>query len=202
MIPGIWHDIKFTLRRIILVGTKDMKPRVRAFFSWDGSPEMGNLFAWKGGGGYSMLAWRLWNLSWHPGQKLRLVRYTISQTGIIFRLTLLELGHLQPKTLIYCNNTTAVGFANNSIKRQCSHSMEMGFFWVGDKISQNIYDLSWHPGAEKSGRLPEKTPPGVPPRQCLTVIFTHGKFSQVLTLGSETKHFERVCWNIEGWICM
>jgi hypothetical protein len=26
--------------------------------------------------------------------------------------------------------------------------MEMRFFWVGDKIAQNMYDVSWHPGME------------------------------------------------------
>ena len=26
--------------------------------------------------------------------------------------------------------------------------MEMRFFWVGDKIAQEMYDLKWHPGQE------------------------------------------------------
>ncbi len=26
--------------------------------------------------------------------------------------------------------------------------MEMRFFWVGDEIAQNMYDVSWHPGME------------------------------------------------------
>ncbi len=38
--------------------------------------------------------------------------------GIIFCMTLKELGHPQPKTPIHCNNATAVGIANNTIKRQ------------------------------------------------------------------------------------
>jgi hypothetical protein len=33
-------------------------------------------------------------------------------------MTLEELGHLQPKTMVHCNNATAVGIANNSVKRQ------------------------------------------------------------------------------------
>jgi hypothetical protein len=70
------------------------------------------------------------------------------EMGIIFRLTLKEMGHPQPKTPVHCNNATAVGIANNSIKRQRSHSMEMRFFWVGDKIAQNMYDVSWHPRIE------------------------------------------------------
>ncbi len=43
--------------------------------------------------------------------------------GMIFRLTLEELGHTQPKTPIHCNNTTVVGIANNTVKRQCLQSM-------------------------------------------------------------------------------
>jgi hypothetical protein len=74
--------------------------------------------------------------------------YHYCQMGIIFRPTLKEMGHPQPKTPVHCNNATAVGIANNSIKRQRSCSMEMRFFWVGDKIAQNMYDISWHPGME------------------------------------------------------
>ncbi len=38
--------------------------------------------------------------------------------GMTFCLTLEELGHPQPKTPIHCNNATAVGIANNSVKKQ------------------------------------------------------------------------------------
>jgi hypothetical protein len=74
--------------------------------------------------------------------------YHNCQTGITFRLTLAEMGHPQPKTPVHCNNATAVGIANNSIKRQQSRSMDMHFFWVGDKVAQEVYNLSWHPGQE------------------------------------------------------
>ena len=74
--------------------------------------------------------------------------YHNCQMGIIFRLTLKEMGHLQPKTPVHCNNVTTVGIANNSIKRQHLHSIEMRFFWVGDKIAQSMYDISWHPRME------------------------------------------------------
>jgi hypothetical protein len=40
--------------------------------------------------------------------------------GVILRMTLEELGHLQPKTMVHCNNATTVGIANNSVKRQCA----------------------------------------------------------------------------------
>jgi len=58
------------------------------------------------------------------------------QDGIIFRLTLSNLGHPQPKTPVHCDNATAVGIASNTVKRQRSRAMEMRFFWIGDKVSQ------------------------------------------------------------------
>ncbi len=48
----------------------------------------------------------------------------------------------------HCNKATAVGIANNTIKRQRLRSMEMRFFWVGDKIAQEMYALQLHPGQE------------------------------------------------------
>ena len=38
------------------------------------------------------------------------------QTGMIFQQTLASLGHPQPKNPIHCNNATAVGIANNTVK--------------------------------------------------------------------------------------
>ena len=46
--------------------------------------------------------------------------YHNCQTGIIFCLTLVDMGHPQPKTPVHCNNANAVGIANNTIKRQHS----------------------------------------------------------------------------------
>jgi hypothetical protein len=70
------------------------------------------------------------------------------QDGIIFRQTLEDLGHTQPRTPVYCDNATAVGIATNTLKQHRSRSMEMRFFWVGNKEAQNIYGISWHPGQE------------------------------------------------------
>jgi hypothetical protein len=74
--------------------------------------------------------------------------YDSCQTGMIFRLTLNEMRHPQPKTPVHCDNANAVGIANNSIKQQLSCSMEMQIFWVGDKSAQGMYDITWHPGME------------------------------------------------------
>ena len=56
--------------------------------------------------------------------------------AIIFQQTLADLGHPQPKTPVHCDNATVVGIANIMVKRQRSWSMEMRYFWVGDKEAQ------------------------------------------------------------------
>jgi hypothetical protein len=50
------------------------------------------------------------------------------QEGLIFKSTLKDLGHPQPKILVHCDNTTAVGIANNTIKWHRSRAMEMRYF--------------------------------------------------------------------------
>jgi hypothetical protein len=55
------------------------------------------------------------------------------QDGIIFRQTLTDLGHPQPKTPVHCDNATAIGIVNNTVKRQRSRAMEMQFFGSGTK---------------------------------------------------------------------
>jgi len=47
------------------------------------------------------------------------------QEGMIFKLTLEDLGHKQPKIPVHCDNATAIGIANNTIKRQRLRAMEM-----------------------------------------------------------------------------
>jgi hypothetical protein len=70
------------------------------------------------------------------------------QDGIMFRTTLHNLGHPQPRTPVHCDNATAVGIASNTVKRQRARAMEMRFMWVGDKLAQQMYELIWHPGQE------------------------------------------------------
>jgi hypothetical protein len=76
--------------------------------------------------------------------------------GMIFRMTLEELGHPQPKTPVHCDNATAVGIANKTVKRQRSRSMEMRYFWVCDKVAQDAYNVKWHPGQENLANYQSK----------------------------------------------
>jgi hypothetical protein len=69
----------------------------------------------------------------------------------IIRLILEEMGHPQPPTPIHCDNSTAVGISNNTVKRQRSRAMEMRYFWVVDQVRNKHMHIHWHPGAENLG---------------------------------------------------
>jgi hypothetical protein len=71
-----------------------------------------------------------------------------SKEGVILRLVLAELGHKQPPTPVHCDNKTATGIANDTVKKQRSRSMEMRFFWIGDQVKRQFFDVQWHPGQE------------------------------------------------------
>ena len=68
-----------------------------------------------------------------------------SKEGRNIRITLQEMGHPQPSTPIHCENMTATGIANDTIKKQRSQSMKMRLFWV---TYQGIVDIQWHTGQE------------------------------------------------------
>jgi hypothetical protein len=46
---------------------------------------------------------------------------------MIFRLTLEQMGHPQPPTLVHCDNSTAVGIANNSFKNSALDQWRCNF---------------------------------------------------------------------------
>ena len=51
-----------------------------------------------------------------------------AKAGKIVCLILQELNHPQPATPIHCDNKTAAGIANDTVKKHRSRSMEMRFF--------------------------------------------------------------------------
>ena len=57
-----------------------------------------------------------------------------AKEGKIIRMTLEEMGHKQLSTPMHCDNITATGIANDTVKKQRSRSMEMRFFWITDQV--------------------------------------------------------------------
>ena len=66
----------------------------------------------------------------------------------ITRLILEELRHPQPATPIHCDNATAVGIVNGTVKMQRSRGIEMRYFYSCDQVQQRFFDVKWHPGQE------------------------------------------------------
>eukprot|EP00978_Attheya_sp_CCMP212_P042323 scaffold255788_cov32-Attheya_sp.AAC.1 len=61
------------------------------------------------------------------------------------------MGHLQPPTPIHCDNATAVGIANETVKKHRSRPMEMRYFYSCDQVKEGNFDVQWHPGLENLG---------------------------------------------------
>jgi hypothetical protein len=61
------------------------------------------------------------------------------QEGMIFKATLEDLNHTIPSILVHCDNPTAVGITNNTIKQQRLGAMEMKYFWTRKKDEQKVF---------------------------------------------------------------
>ena len=57
------------------------------------------------------------------------------------RTTLEELGHPQPPTPMQVDNTTSVGFSNNTIKQKRSKAIDMRFYWIRDRTLQGHFKI-------------------------------------------------------------
>ena len=73
--------------------------------------------------------------------------YMTAQDSIPIRTTLEEMGHPQPPTPIQVDNTTAVGFANKTIKQKRSKAIDMRFYWLQDRCNQGQFIIYWAPGS-------------------------------------------------------
>jgi hypothetical protein len=115
----------------------------------------------------------------------------------ILRLILEEMGHPQPPTPIHCDNKTATGFANDTVKKHRSRSMEMRYFWVTDQVHRQMLDIIWQPGAENLADYFSKHHLGTHHKKVRPwyMVHTNSKFGEITPTSTNTKCSERVCWN-------
>jgi hypothetical protein len=59
-----------------------------------------------------------------------------AQSGAPIRVTLTELGHIQPATPLRTDNYTAFGILNETIKQKISKAMDMRYHWLTDRVRQ------------------------------------------------------------------
>ena len=74
--------------------------------------------------------------------------YMNGQEAIPIRTTLEEMGHPQPPTPVQVDNSTAEGFANDTIKQKRSKAIDMRFYWIQDRTRQGQFLIYWRPGAD------------------------------------------------------
>jgi hypothetical protein len=70
------------------------------------------------------------------------------QSGALLRVTLTELGHIQPPTPLRTDNSIAFGILNETIKQKRSKAMGMRYHWLTDRVRQKQFDIYWRPGRE------------------------------------------------------
>ena len=77
--------------------------------------------------------------------------YINGQEAVTIRTLLLELGHPQPATPIQVDNSTANGFAKDTIKQKRLKAIDMHFYWIRDCTSQGQFLIYWHTGITNLG---------------------------------------------------
>ena len=77
--------------------------------------------------------------------------YINGQEAVPISTLLRELGHPQPATTIQVDNSTADGFANNTIKQKRLKAIDMRFYWIFNRTSQGQFLIYWQPGITNLG---------------------------------------------------
>ena len=82
------------------------------------------------------------------------------------------MGHPQPPTPTEVDNETATGFLERTIKQKRSKAIDMGFYWVRDRVNHNQFMIYWIPGANSVGDYVSKHQFCVQMfNNCLCIIF-------------------------------
>ena len=71
-----------------------------------------------------------------------------SQQAVPISTALTEMGHLQPPTLIKTDIATSYGILTDNMRRKCSKTFDMLFYWMHFLIKQNQFCLYWQKGAK------------------------------------------------------
>jgi hypothetical protein len=73
-----------------------------------------------------------------------------AQSGAPLRVTLPELGHIQPPTPLRTDRSTVFEIVNETIKQKRSKEMDMRYHWLTDRV-QKQFHVYWRPGRENLG---------------------------------------------------
>ena len=91
------------------------------------------------------------------------------------------MGHPQLPTPLAVDNTTAVGFANKTIKQKMSKAIDMRFYWMQDRQNQGQFIIYWSPGATNLADYHSKHHPPVHHKQMRPTILHSSHFVNCLS---------------------
>jgi hypothetical protein len=74
-----------------------------------------------------------------------------AQSGSPLKVTLTQLGHIQPPKPLRTDDSTAFGILNETVKQKRSKAMDMRYHWLTDRVRQKQFDVYWRPGRENLG---------------------------------------------------
>jgi hypothetical protein len=103
-----------------------------------------------------------------------------AQSGSPLRVTLAELGHIQPPTPLRTDNSTGFGILNETIKQKQSKAMDMRYHWLTDRVRQKQFDVYWRPGRENLGDYHTKHHSAQHHKDMLRLILHQANSLQVL----------------------
>ena len=87
--------------------------------------------------------------------------YICAKEMVPLRQTLAKMGWPQPKSPIQCDNSAAVGVANETIIPRKTKSMDMQFHWLRCRDSQGQFRYFWAPGSLNLGDYSTKNHPPI-----------------------------------------
>jgi hypothetical protein len=114
-----------------------------------------------------------------------------TQSGAPLRVTLAELGHIQPTTQLRTDNSTPFGILNETIKQKRSKSMDLRYHWITDRVRQKEFDVYWRPGRENLGDYHTKHHSAQHHKDMRGLILHQAKILQVLQPHLRTRTYAR-----------
>ena len=76
------------------------------------------------------------------------------------RRTLEEMGHPQPRNPLQTDNTAAHSVVTNNVHPRHTKAMDMTFYWLRDRATQEQFRYYWRPGSKHLADYWTKHHPG------------------------------------------
>ena len=72
------------------------------------------------------------------------------QKAAILRTIFLKMKHPQPPIPIKTDNSTTSGIANKTVIPRKTRSMDMKYYWIRDRVTQQQFIIYWKPGSDNN----------------------------------------------------